>query len=301
MQLRSAFILTIFFFTVIRPVFGAEQPVEKEKIPDVKKFRLVDKPVWEVGIGGGYFEGFDYPASKDPNKRTLVLPYFTYRSPMVRVSGGKLQAIAVENPRLKIDLSVGGSFNAKSEGNSARQDLPDLDFLFEFGPQIEYRLIDRKSLNDSRSKLSWDTYLRGVFSTDFSSIEPSGVILGTRLRFRQTNIFNTPVDFIARFGPVWTTRELQDYFYAVPRRFATAERPAYEAKSGYLGSDLFYGFAIRFNEHVRVFVANKVGFYSGAANQDSPLFEIDRSSTFLLGFVWSINQSKQRIKVVEDD
>ncbi len=64
------------------------------------RFILDSKPRWELGVGGGYFEGFDYPASRDPNRAAIVLPYLVFRSAIFRVGGGGVNAIAVENPRV---------------------------------------------------------------------------------------------------------------------------------------------------------------------------------------------------------
>ena len=65
------------------------------------------KPRWELGVGGGVFSGFDYPASDDPNRRAIALPFFIYRSPVFRVGGGGLRAVAIERPRVRLDLSIG--------------------------------------------------------------------------------------------------------------------------------------------------------------------------------------------------
>ena len=97
---------------------------------------LISKPVWELGVGAAFFSGHDYPASDDPNDTALALPFFVYRSERVRVQGGGVGAVAIERPRFKLDVSLGGSLNAESSGNAAREGLPDLDFLFELGPRL---------------------------------------------------------------------------------------------------------------------------------------------------------------------
>ena len=46
------------------------------------------KPRWEVGVGGGYLESFDYPGSSDPNRRSIALPFAIYRGPVLRLGDG---------------------------------------------------------------------------------------------------------------------------------------------------------------------------------------------------------------------
>lgn len=264
-------------------------------------FKLENKPIWEIGIGGGFSQGFAYPASSARNNRSLFLPYAIYRGKTIRVGSGRLQAVAFEKPRLKLDASLSASFNADSDGNEAREGMPDLDFLFEIGPRLEYRLIDKPMGNQSRSKLSWENYLRAVLSTDFKRLDSRGFRFGSRLRYRYTRISGRNIDFFARFGPVWATEELHDYFYQVGEDFMTASRPQFNARGGYLGSELFYGLRISPIKNFRFIVGSMIGFYDGAANADSPLFETKRSTGYVLALIWSIRQSKETINLFEDE
>ncbi|HBR98130.1 MAG TPA: MipA/OmpV family protein [Gammaproteobacteria bacterium] len=264
-------------------------------------FTLERKPVWEIGLGGGYSGGFDYPASSERNQRTLFLPYAIYRGPTFRVGSGRVQAVAVEDPRFKLDLSVGASFNADSDGNSARSGMPDLDFLFEVGPRLEYRVFDWPIGDNSRSTLSWENYIRAVFSTDFTRVDTRGVRLGSRLRYQYTDIGGKPIDFFARLGPIWGSADLQDYFYQVDPAFATDTRAAFKAGGGYLGSELFYGIRFWATRHFRLIAGSTLGFYDGAANEDSPLFEQRRSTSYALVVIWSIWQSPNAIEVFQED
>jgi len=47
-----------------------------------------DKPRWELGIGAGFFSGYDYPASNKSNQRAIAVPFFIYRSPALRLGDG---------------------------------------------------------------------------------------------------------------------------------------------------------------------------------------------------------------------
>ena len=95
-------------------------------------------------------------------------------------------------------------------------------------------------------------------------------------------------------GSSFATKKLHEYFYRVEPRFATATRPAYEADGGYLGSDITLGLSYGITDRVRAFVGWRVGYYGGAANEDSPLFRQKVSSSIHVGFTWSIYQSDTR-------
>lgn len=260
---------------------------------------LSQKPRWEVGVGGGYFSGFDYPASSDTNERGIVLPFFVYRTPVFRFGGGGIRAVAVERPRLKLDLSIGGSLNASSQGNSARQGMPDLDFLFEIGPQLEVRLFDRQLPSGARVLGRFTSELRAVFSTDFRGVDTQGVVADIGVGLNVGNIAGSGVTFITGLDASFATEPLHDYFYQVDPEFVTDTRPFYDASGGYLESTLFVGFAFRPLSQVRVFTGVIKGFYNGASNEDSPLFDVTEQTRYALGVVWTIKTSKQMVDVVD--
>ena len=250
-------------------------------------------------MGGGYFKGFDYPASNDSNERGLALPFFIYRTPLLRFGDGGIRAIAIENPRVKLDLSIGGSLNASSSGNSAREGLPDLDFLFELGPQLEVRLFDYRLASGSRVQGRFTSELRAVFSTDFRGIDSQGWTADVGVGMNVADIAGTGISFITGFDVSFATERLQDYFYEVAPEFVTDTRPQFDARGGYLESTLFTGLAFRPFRDVRVFTGVIQGFYDGARNQDSPLFEVTQQTRYAVGVVWTIKRSKQMVDVVD--
>lgn len=259
------------------------------------------RPRWEVGLGGGYFSGHDYPASDDPNRRALALPFFIYRSPVFRVGGGGIRAVAVEKPRIRLDVSVGASLSARSEGRGLRAGMPDLDFLIELGPQLEISLLDRDVASGGRLQLEVATELRAVAATDFRGIHSQGFVAELSLSGARRRIAGSDVDLLASLGVTFADQRLQGYFYAVDGRFARPERPAYDARGGYLGSELFVGAALRPNRSLRVFLGVQSGLYAGAANRDSPLFETTSSTGIAAGFAWTVARSKRLIDVIEAD
>lgn len=257
------------------------------------------KPVWEIGIGGGYFSGFDYPASKDSNRRAIALPFFIYRSPRVRFGEGGISAVAIENPKVKLDVSIGGSLNASSDGNRARAGMPDLDFLFEIGPKLEIQLANIPLASGGRFKARASSELRAVFVTDFKSIGTQGVVADVGLGANLRNVRHTNLDLFAALDVSFATEKLQDYFYEVAPEYVTDTRPAFDAKGGYMETRLFAGVGFKPHRQVRLFLGAFAGFYEGARNQHSPLFETTSQAGFAAGFVWTAKASDKMVEVVD--
>lgn len=253
--------------------------------------------MWEAGIGAGYLSSFDYPGSTDPNTAQFALPFFIYRSRIFRVGDGGAGAVAVENPRLKLDVSFGGALNAESEPDSVREGLPDLDLLFEFGPRLQYRLFAREWESGSRSQLNWDSKIRTVIGTDFKSLKARGFVFSTGLAYRQKDLISNYVDLVVNADITFGDQRYNDYFYTVEPEFATPERSQYTARAGYVETRLFLGFAIRPIETLRIFTGVFQFSYANSANEASPLFETDNSTQYAIGIVWSPLRSKETIDV----
>lgn len=274
-------------------------PNENSAAQDLPEPDGTQRPRWEVGLAAAYSWGYDYPASLDTNERGLALPFFVYRAPRFRLGGGGIRAVAIERPRLKLDLSIGGSLNASSAGNSGRADMPDLDFLFEVGPQLAVQLLDRKLESGARLRARFSSELRAVFSTDFGSISARGFVADIGASVNIDKIAGTRIGMIASFTSTFANEELQDYFYEVKPRFVTDVRPAYDAAGGYLESTFFTGIGFQPVPQVRLFAGFIKGFYNGASNEDSPLFETSEQDRYVLGAVWTIKTSKDMVSVVD--
>ena len=260
---------------------------------------LTRRPTWEFGVGGGYFSGFDYPASNDENQRIIALPFFVYRTPVFRLGDGGVRAVAIEKPRVKLDLSVGGSLNASSDGGGVREGMPDLDFLFEIGPQLEVRLFDRDMATGGRIQGRFTSELRAVFATDFRKVSSQGLVAEVGVGINYGDVRGSGIDLIAAIDISFANEKLQDYFYEVESEFVTENREAFDASGGYLETKLFAGIGIRPLRNVRVFTGFFTGLYEGARNQDSPLFETTTQTGFALGIVWTIKTSDTYVDIVD--
>ncbi|MGB0865318.1 MAG: MipA/OmpV family protein [Granulosicoccaceae bacterium] len=257
------------------------------------------KPRWEIGLGGLHLGGKDYPASDQDNVRTFVVPYMVYRGEKLRIGEGGVSAMAFENSRFSLDVSVAGSVNANSD-NELREGLPEIDYMFELGPQLVVTLQDRLNADGTRSEMTFSTQMRAAFETDFSDIDSRGGVLTTVLEWERSGFMDGRLGFFAEIGPKWATEDLQDVFYQVDDQYATAEREAFDAKGGYMGTDLQIGLSYQPTPNIWLYGALGQKLYRGAANEDSPLFETDSSNTFWLGGLWRIKSSKELVAVLRD-
>jgi outer membrane scaffolding protein for murein synthesis (MipA/OmpV family) len=248
------------------------------------------RPLWELGLtaGGGWVP--DYPAADENHMKGLVLPYAIYRGTIFRAGEeGIARGRFFRHPRFEFDIGLGGSFPTDSERNDARRGMPDLDLLLEAGPRLKIRLANLTAT----SNLSLRLAVRPVISLDLSHLRYRGIVFNPQLVYTHTGLFNTKARFVARLGPIFATDDFMDYFYEVEPRFATPNRPVFNAKGGYLGSKLLLSALLPLTNRLGLFGAMQVGYYAGATNEDSPLFRDDVNVGVGLGLIWSIFQSKK--------
>jgi outer membrane scaffolding protein for murein synthesis (MipA/OmpV family) len=249
------------------------------------------KPLWELGIAAGGMYSPDYPAADKNSLHGLALPYVIYRGDHLRLGKDSIaKGVFIDNEYAELNVSLAASFNANSNNNDARRGMPDLDYLGEIGPQLKIKL---GGLYGGKTELQLP--VRAVFSTDFSRVDHRGYLFNPRFSYERQNIFDSGIDMNSSIGSSFATKKLQEYFYGVEPRFATATRPAYEADGGYLGSKISLGLSYGITDRVRVYVGGQVGYYGGAANEDSPLFRQKVNSSIRAGFTWSFFQSDTRV------
>jgi outer membrane scaffolding protein for murein synthesis (MipA/OmpV family) len=253
------------------------------------------QPLWEFGVGGGAIEVANYPASSERNFIALAAPYVVYRGDIFRVGGENgIRAVVVETSDFELDLSFGGAFSADSEDNTARAGMPELDFLFEVGPQLIYRVKDFKFAQGGDARLKARLQARAVFSTDFNRIDQRGFVFEPTITYQQRGVLFKETALTVAFSVNFASEELHDYFYQVDPKFANNNRRQYNAKGGYLGADFSLGLSFPIRKNIRGFLTGSARFHQGSANQDSPLYEEDINYSLGIGFVWRLYESDTR-------
>ena len=254
------------------------------------------RPVWEAGIFAAAFSSPEYPAAGQNQSNVIPAPYFIYRGETLRIGDGSIaRAVAIDKNWYELDLSLAGSFNANSEDNKARAGMPDLDFIFELGPQLKLRLSKFKFAQHGNGELFLNLQARAAFSTDFSGINKRGYVFQPEFRYSQRGWLSEKTALSVSLSPTWATEKLHDYFYQVNSEFVTNQRQAYDAKGGYLGTDLSVGLSFNAIKDIRIFTFARTSLHSGAANEDSPLFIQQSTYSIGVGMVWRLWESEEKV------
>ena len=288
-SLSLAIFTSMFFVSAVAANDKGESPVR-----GLTGFENINEsqPLWEFGVGGGAIDVANYPASSERNFIVLAAPYVIYRGDVFRVGGENgMRAVVVETSDFELDLSFGGAFSADSEDNTSRAGMPELDFLFEIGPQFIYRVKDFTFEQGGDARLKARLQARAVFSTDFNRIDDRGFVIEPTLSYQQRGVIFKETGLKVGLSFTFATEALQDYFYQVDPEFANNNRRPYDAKGGYLGAEFSLGLSFPIRKNIRGFLAGSAQLHQGAANQESPLYEKDVTYSFGLGFVWRLYES----------
>lgn len=289
--INSRFYLVKYWVTIFIVVMSTSTQAQQE-------ISLEDdmRPVWEAGIFAAAFNSPEYPAADQSQTNVIPSPYFIYRGETLRIGDGSIaRAVAVDKSWYELDLSLAASFGSNSDDNLAREGMPDLDFIFELGPQLKLRLSKFEFKDHGRGELFLNLQTRAVFSTDFSSINKRGYVFQPEFRYRQKGWLSDKTALSISVSPSWASEKLHDYFYQVDQEFVTEQRQAYDAKGGYLGTRLLVSVSFNATENIRMFIGTSTSLHSGAANEDSPLFLEKNTYSIGAGLVWRLWQSEEMV------
>ena len=251
-----------------------------------------EKPLWEVGVGGGFLMMPDYRGSDKTRFYLLPFPYAVYRGGIFRIEDKRLTARLFKTDRVTLDASGYGAVPVKSDENDARRGMQDLDPTFEIGPALRIKLLEA---GENWYRLSVALPVRAVFSTDFRSVRYEGWVFSPRLNFEKGDVIpGTGLYLGVSTGPMFGDRGYHRYFYEVEPYYATAERPAYEADAGYSGSTFTVGLGKNYKSfRFQAFVS--ADFLQGAVFEDSPL--VKTKTSWMSGFsvTWVFLKSKTTV------
>ena len=250
------------------------------------------KPLVELGLAGGAGYIPDYPAAGQNHFNGIALPFPIYRGDFIRSdSKGLLRGRIIHSENFELDVSLSGSLDADSDDNDARRGMPDLDYMAEVGPRLQWTFARAARW----ARMDLELPVRAVFSTDFSSVEHRGFLVEPQLAYQHENFFDTGTKLKLGLSTIFADEDLQDYFYQVDVPFVTAVRPAYDGQAGYLGSRLRLLLLHPVGKRLRLFVAGELHSHHGAANENSPLYQEDFTYSAGTGLIWSFYQSDRRV------
>jgi len=244
--------------------------------------------LWEVGGFAGSLTSPAYPASAERLNRNLVLPYFIYRGQHLNVDRDGIDARVQLAPGIELDVGVNGSFPARSNDVLARQGMPDLGTLLEFGPRLRVKLPNP----GPGLRLGLDFPLREV-------LEVNGGTRGQGLVFEPTVVLDAANlsdgwSLTAKAGVAWGDQALNQYFYGVAPLYANAQRAAFDAQAGLMSARTSISTSKSLSPDLRVFGYARMDYYGLGSNTASPLYLQNSSPTWGLGLVWTIGRSEAR-------
>ena len=254
-----------------------------------------DEPLWEAGIGVAGLHFPDYRGSDQSHNYALPAPYFVYRGEILKADRHGLRGVLFNSDWIDLNMSVGASLPVDSSKNRAREGMDDLRPSIEMGPSLDITLWRAA---DRRAKLDLRLPLRGAVT-----VESSPRFIGGQF-FPHINIdVHDPMGFGGwnlgvLAGPVFIDQRQAHYFYSVPMRDATAQRPAYDARGGFAGTELLVAVSKRFPKFWVCGFA-RYDSLNGAKFEASPLATSKRYFAAGLGVSWIFGQSSQRVQVNE--
>lgn len=238
---------------------------------------------FEWGAGFLSFRGGHYRGSNQSRSWFIPLPYFTYTSKYIEAEPSFVRGTFFKNEWVSLKLSLLAGLNVESETNSARQGMPSLDYTFEAGPMVIFNLWE--SLN-KQFRLTFEFPFRAVNTTDLTYVKPIGFFGVPYLNFKTSplsSLSNWSFEFSV--AGMWASRKYHNHFYGVSPVYALADRPAYDAQSGYSGVQSTIIFNKRYDNFIFI-PFFRFDVLEGAVFESSPLIKSKNYFIGGLAFFW---------------
>lgn len=252
-----------------------------------------DQPLWEVGAGVAAFSFPSYRGSDQTNNFVMPVPHFTYHGDFLKADRRGIRGSLFDSDWLDLSVSLALSPPASSDDITARAGMPDLKGTFEIGPQMDITFW--RSENHARFvKLLLP--LRAAITLQ-DKPKDIGLVFHPKLNADITDIpgmSGWKLGMLA--GPLFGDKRQHAYYYTVAPQYATADRPAYDAKGGYAGMQYLVALSKRFPSYwVGGFV--RYDNLSGATFENSPLVRQKDYVAAGVAITWVLGESSTRVKV----
>lgn len=254
-----------------------------------------EKPLWEAGIGLGAVSFPAYRGSDQRSQYLLPTPYFIYRGEFLKADRDGIRAELFGSERLDLSFSGALSPPAFSDDIRARAGMPDLEANVEVGPQLNVKLWTSET---GSRQLKLLMPLRAAFTLE-SRPKSIGWVFHPKLNLDIANLAALPGWNIGlQAGPLFGDRRQHQYFYGVDAPYATAVRPAFQAKAGFAGTQFLVGVSKRYQ---RTWVGAFLRYdnLSGTAFANSPLLRTRNYVAGGLAVSWILGESSTRVMVDE--
>jgi outer membrane scaffolding protein for murein synthesis (MipA/OmpV family) len=250
-----------------------------------------EKPLWEAGLGIGALRFPDYRGSDESQVYPVPVPYFVYRGDFFKADKDGVRGEIFDHRYAELTISLNATIPVRSEDNHARTGMPDLQPTVELGPSLDVHLWRSA---DERMKFALVMPLRLPLTVE-TTPRSIGWVFAPRFNLDVDDIRGSGWNVGIGIGPLYADRKFHDYFYSVSARYATADRPAYQADGGYSGTHVLASMSKRFPKYW-------IGAYlrydslANAAFSDSPLVRSNHYLAGGFGIAWMIGQSKRMVE-----
>ena len=249
--------------------------------------QAADDYVLEIGAGMALGQLPEYPGSPDDYQFILPLPYIYYRDESLTIDRRAITDQLYTNGDFSLSLSASGSIPVDSDDDSLRAGMPDLGWVAELGPSLEYTLSDELSL-------AWQ--IRKATGLNDGSIENVGWRSNAVLTWQRALLSNLKfgeLNFNAQLAINYGDSRYHQYYYGVDDEYARASRLSYSANSGLSSTSLSAGITWRYQQ-LWLGMYFKHFNLSLAANRQSPLLIERNQTSFGLAFAWIFWTNQRR-------
>ena len=243
------------------------------------------KPLWEFGLGIGAYAFNDYRGSDTTHAYPIPVPYFIYRGQVLKSDHDGPRARFFNRDVVELNLSINATTPVRND--AAREGMPDLRPTLEIGGSLNFHLWRSQ---DRRVRLDLRLPARAAITVE-ASPKMIGVYAEPHINLDIAQLGGSQgwkLGLLA--GPLFADHRYNSYFYTVEPQYATPERPAYEARGGYAGTQTLVSLTRRYRAYwVGAFIRHD--FLGGASFASSPLVRTNSYWSGGIGITWMIRQS----------
>ncbi|WP_158529697.1 MipA/OmpV family protein [Parvibium lacunae] len=234
-------------------------------------------PKWELGLGAGALSFPHYRGADQQQTTLLPIPYIVYRGDKIRADRGGIRGHVVDTGTWDLDLSLAAGLPVNSDKNEARRGMPGLKTTLELGPQLVLNVMGRPRDNNY---LSVRLPVRKVFALSSEQFTDPGWAITPNVNLNLRNSVLPKWNVGLNAGLFFGDSANHRYYYGVAPQYAAPNRPAYEAKAGFGGTQLTASLSRRID---RWWIGGfaRMSSVAGAVFADSPL--VKQQTNYYLG------------------
>ena len=240
-------------------------------------------PLWEIGAVAIAAYQPAYPGSDQDLRQLRILPFGIYRGSLLRADGNGFGLRALRTPRWEWNVSGAGAFGSPSSKVDARRGMPAIGTLVEIGPAVKVNLGDLIDPKREPRLTQLELPVRAVFDVSHRFAREGWTF---EPRLSHTAWTGQTFALVVSAGALFGDRRLNGLYYGVGAPYATADRPAYDARAGLVATRLNASLRHRINPTLRLQYFAQLETVSGAANEASPLVRSRQDAGIGVSLIW---------------